>query len=161
MYDIMESGSQWHTTPPKVVGNWKINKESERDGIVVQTGICLSRFNISALSTSRSFINAFFVVLLLNPSVQMQCRFCSSVYMAMLATWTVEQNTRCSSYEITVSYESVLDVSWMDFSEVQSLVCLLWTDFGFSKRLTDTGMKCKPKVKNGKFMSRSLQGIIS
>lgn len=121
----------------------------------MQTGICLRRFKISALSTSGSFITAFFMVLLLNPSVQMQCRFCYSVYMAMLAAQTVEQNTRCSSYEITVSYESVLDVSWMEFSEVQSLVCLSGTDFGFSKSLTDTGKKCKPKAKNGKLLSRS------
>lgn len=30
MYDIMESGSEWHTAPTKVVGNLKMEKELKR-----------------------------------------------------------------------------------------------------------------------------------
>jgi len=76
--------------------------------------------------------------------------------MAMLATRTVEQNIRCSGYELTAGCECVLEVFWMGFRAARSLMCLLGNDFGFIKRLIDTGKKCKSVVSKGKFVSRSL-----
>lgn len=114
--------------------------------MVVQAGVCLSRFKVSAL-TANTFINAFFIVLLLSPSVKMQRRFCSSV---RVLNKTQDAQVRKLLYVMNLF---LMSPGWISVKSKARCVCWELILALVKDRLT---LARSANQKNGKFMSRSL-----